>query len=124
MDQIRVGIVDDHVVFRQSLRSILVTYRDLVVIGEADNGLAALEMADEHRPDVILMDLNMPLMDGLQATEIITSKHPRTKVVVLSMHTDDGVRALAREVGASHFLSKDSNLKGIADVIRGVHLER
>ncbi len=121
MDQIRIGIVDDHAVVREGLRCILQSQSRMLIVAEAENGLAALEMVDQHRPDVILMDINMPVMDGLEATRIITAKHPQTKVVVLSMHTDDGIRVQAQEAGASHFLSKDCNPQAIADVIRNVH---
>ena len=113
MPQIRVAIFDDHAVFRKVLRIILEKQHDLTLVAEADNGLTAVEMVDEHRPDVVLMDINMPVVNGLDATGIITSKYPRTRVVILSMHSDDGVRVRAKEVGASHFLSKDCQPKGL-----------
>src|SRR5512138_1021805 len=110
---VRVAVVDDHAVFRQCIRHLIGQAPDLALIAEAENGLAAVEIVDAHRPDVVLMDLNMPIMDGFEATRIITAKYPRTRVVVLSMHSDDGIRVRALESGACHFLSKDCRPAGI-----------
>jgi two-component system response regulator DegU len=117
---VRVAIIDDHAVFRQCIRRLIERAADLAVVAEAENGLAAIDVVDTHRPDVVLMDLNMPLMDGFEATRVITAKHPRTRVVALSMHSDDGIRVRAFESGACHFLSKDCRPAGILTVIRNV----
>lgn len=117
---VRVAIVDDHAVFRQCIRRLIGQAPDLALVAEAENGIAAVEMVDAHRPDVVLMDLNMPIMDGFEATRIITAKYPRTRVVVLSMHSDDGIRVHAIESGACHFLTKDCRPSGILTVIRNV----
>ena len=119
MKPIRVAIVDDHAVVRQGVACILRTEKDLEVVAEAENGLLTVEMVDRLLPDVVLMDLNMPVLDGFKATEIITEKHRRIKVIVLSMHNDDSIRARALKAGACHFLSKDCQPQGIVAAIRG-----
>ncbi len=118
MNKIRIAIVDDHAVLRNGVACILRNQPDLAVVAEAENGLIAIEMVDRLLPDVVLMDLNMPVMDGYAATKIIKAKHPQVKVIVLSMHNDDGVRARALEAGACHFLSKDCTPAGIVAAIR------
>ncbi len=88
---IRVAVVDDHAFVRRGILSVLRAEADLSVVAEAENGLSAIEMVDHLLPDVVLMDLNMPGMDGFRATEIITAKHPGVKVIVLSFHNEDGI---------------------------------
>jgi two-component system response regulator DegU len=117
---IKVAIVDDHEVFRKCIRVIIEREPDFALVAEADNGLSALEMVNEHRPSVVLMDLNMPVMDGFSATSIIKSRFPQIRVMVLSMHSDEGIRVRAMEAGASHFLSKDCNPSGIVNLIRSL----
>jgi len=115
---IRIAIVDDHADFRKALRSQLERDKTLDVIGEADNGLDAITLVKDFRPEVVLMDLNLPVADGFDATSVITEEYPATKVIVLSMHTLDDVRERALEAGASNFLSKDCSPKGIVTAIR------
>ncbi len=113
MRRILIAIADDHLFFRETLRRLLVIDPELYLVGEAGNGLEAVDVVDTYRPDVILMDINMPIMDGFEATKIITSKYPSTKVIILSFHSDDGFRVRAQESGACHFLSKDSSPSSI-----------
>ena len=117
-NQIRVAIVDDHEIFRRILRVVLEGQRGIDVIAEAENGLAAIEMVENYRPDVVILDIQMPFMNGVEATKIIKSKFPATRIIVLSTYTDDGVRVLALEAGASHCLSKEFNPSGLISVIR------
>lgn len=116
---IRVGIVDDNELVRGTLRSILDCSPNLQVVGEAENGSAGLSLVEVMRPDVVLMDISMPDMDGIEATRIISSKFPETKVVVLTMHNDQTSGDTALQAGACRFLTKDCGrdniLKAITD---------
>ena len=118
MTPIRVGIVDDNALFRKVLRSILEREHDLTVVAEADNGLDVLGMMERFRPDVVLVDLNMPVVDGFDAISIITEDYPTTKVITLSIHTLDEVKERAMEAGACHFLTKDCHPEEIITAIR------
>ncbi|MEZ4767397.1 MAG: response regulator transcription factor [Caldilineales bacterium] len=118
MDRIRVLIVDDHAVVRQGLRSYLELKDDIEVAGEAATGAQALAMLAASRPDVALMDLVMPEMDGVQATRRILAAWPDVKVIVLSSFTDDERIFAALEAGATGYLLKDVKPAELADAIR------
>ncbi|GAB4575425.1 MAG: hypothetical protein Kow0077_26880 [Anaerolineae bacterium] len=85
--QIRVLIVDDRRSSRDGLRALLATTPEIHVVGEAGNGAEAVALAEQYQPDVILMDINMPVMDGLEATRQIKQRHPEIRVVLLTMYT-------------------------------------
>ena len=102
----RILIADDHALFRESLRSLL-TARDLDVVGEASNGREAVEKAWEHKPDVVLMDLAMPEVDGLAATKHLAAELPDIKVVILTASDDDESLFEAIKAGAKGYLLKD-----------------
>ncbi|HZT90416.1 MAG TPA: response regulator transcription factor [Gaiellaceae bacterium] len=106
-DRVRVVIADDQRLFAEALEAILSTDGRLTVVGRATDGREALELAREHRPDVVLMDISMPLMDGIDATKAIREELPETRVIVLtgSAATDDVSRA--RSAGASSYVTKD-----------------
>jgi len=115
---IRILICDDHPEFRQGLRALLETTADLEVVGEAADGDAALRAAATLQPDVILMDLNMPGLNGVEATRRVVSSSPHIGVVVLSMvHDDDSVFA-AMQAGARGYLLKGARK---SDIVRAVH---
>jgi two-component system response regulator DegU len=118
---IRVLVVDDSAVFRNCLRNLLQNQTDITVVAEAENGLAAIASVEEYRPDIVLMDISMPIMGGIKATHMITSKHPQSRVIMLSMHSDDSVRTAAREAGATRFFMKDGQSKGLIEVIRSTY---
>ena len=105
---IRVLIVDDHAVVRQGLRMFLGLDQELAVVGEAGNGLEAIEKATELRPDVVLMDLLMPEMDGITATEVIRKALPDTEVIALTSVLEDKLVYDAIRVGAMGYLLKDT----------------
>jgi DNA-binding NarL/FixJ family response regulator len=104
---IRILIADDHHVVRRGLVFFLKTQKDLEIIGEAENGRKAVEMAKELKPDIILMDLAMPEMDGIQATKIIKEEEPSIKIMILTSFSDQDHVIPALEAGASGFQLKD-----------------
>jgi DNA-binding NarL/FixJ family response regulator len=104
---IQVAIVDDSAAVRMSLRSMLKLDPRLTLVAEAENGSAAIAMVEEHRPDVVLMDITMPVLDGIEATRIITSKFPGIRVIVLTAQSAGSITAdMALKAGASHLLTK------------------
>ena len=104
---IRIVIVDDSQVYRQTICRILQKKSNLQIVAEAENGLAAIQAVETHRPGIVLMDINMPVLNGFDATRIITTEFPDTKVIVLTMHTDEAFSDRAHKAGACHFLAKD-----------------
>jgi signal transduction histidine kinase len=105
---IRVLLVDDHAMVRQGLRSVLEGYHDLQVVGEAQDGMEAVELARVLQPDVVVMDVNMPRLDGIQATSKVKHLHPATVVIGLSVNGARQVEEAMHEAGASAFLTKES----------------
>ena len=106
-DRVRVIIVDDQRLFAEALEAMLSTDGRIAVVGRADNGQGGLELAREHEPDVVLMDIAMPVMDGIEATRAIRDEVPATRVIVLtgSAATTDVSRA--RSAGAAGYVTKD-----------------
>lgn len=116
--KIRVLVVDDHKLVRQELVRLFVKHKGIEVVGEAIDGTAALEQVAILQPDVVLMDVNMPEMGGIEATRHITDKHPQVRVIGLSMHTAPEVADEMRRAGAVEFLSKDGPT---ATLITAIH---
>lgn len=120
MEPIRVLIVDDHALFRQGLARILEMEEDIVVVGEAANGREALERAAELRPHVVLMDINMPVVNGLEATRRLHRKLPHVGIIGLTIHDDEEyLRELIKE-GAQGYLLKDTEPVRVVEAIRRV----
>ena len=120
-DRIRVVVADDHVIVREGLRHVLTATPEFEVVGEAADGEEALELVGRLRPDVILMDLSMPKLNGLETTVAIRRKHPATRVLILSVHDHpeyvlEGVRA-----GAQGYLKKDTTPEDLREALRTVH---
>jgi DNA-binding NarL/FixJ family response regulator len=115
---IRVLLVDDQDLYREGLRTLLSVQPDLEVVGEASNGELALQMAAELRPDVVLMDLRMPVMDGAAATRRLLAEQPECRVIVLSTFDDAESRAEGLGAGAAAYLLKDTTLEALVDAIR------
>jgi CheY-like chemotaxis protein len=105
-DRIRVVIADDHRIFRQGFRALLRAEASIDVVGEAADGDEAVELARRLRPDVIVMDVSMPKMSGIEATRQIAAELPGVRVVGLSMHEDEEIAAAMREAGAVDFVTK------------------
>ena len=123
MGKIRVLIVDDHAVVRDGIRSVLALQRDMQVVGEAVNGKEALEKTMELIPDVVVMDIVMPEMNGLEAAKAINEKHTSAKVLMLTQYDDQENVLASRKVGAVGFIPKAAAssrlLTGIRSVARG-----
>lgn len=117
---IKVVLVDDQPVMRQAVSSWLGIEPDLRVVGEAEDGEAALQLIADLQPDVVLMDLDMPAMDGIAATAAARARSPGSAIVILSMHDDTTIQARALTAGAAAFVSKHQALDELVDVIRRV----
>jgi class 3 adenylate cyclase len=118
---IRVMLVDDHLVVRRGLRGFLELLRDIEVVGEAEDGAEAIALADRLRPDVILMDLLMPVMDGLTAIAEIKKAQPEVEIVAVTSFIEEEKVVAALEAGASGYLLKDAEPDEVANAIRKAH---
>ncbi len=118
---IRLLITDDHGIVRKGLTVLLATEKDIKVVGEAKDGLEAVEKAGSLKPDVVLMDLVMPKMDGIEATRKITESHPQVKVLVLTSFAADDKVFPAVKAGALGYLLKDSSPEELLEAIHRVH---
>jgi len=117
---IRVLVVDDHAILREGIRSLLERADDITVVGEAANGVAALAQVDALRPDIVLMDLAMPEMDGLEATRRLRQLHPTVKVLILTQHDNQEYIAPALQAGAAGYVLKRSGGREVITAIRQV----
>jgi len=121
MTKIRVLVTDDHAIVRDGICALLALTGDIEAVGEATNGREALEMVRKVAPDVVLMDIAMPLMDGLEATRRIHKEFPQTKVVVLTQYEDREYVLPVIEAGASGFVSKTAASSELTSAIRSVY---
>src|SRR5580698_7253606 len=121
MKQITVLLADDHMIVREGFRKMLDLEDDLEVVGEAQDGRQAVAMAKKLRPDVVLMDIAMPLLNGLEATRQVLKAVPGTKVVILSAHSDDAYVSNATESGAMGYLLKQTSAHDVYQAIKEVH---
>jgi DNA-binding NarL/FixJ family response regulator len=120
MKTIKTILADDHTIVREGLRALLNADKTIEVIGEAHNGREAVEMTEALRPDVVVMDIAMPLLNGLEATRQILAKHPAMKVLILSAHSDDAYIDRVIAVGAVAFLIKQTSAQILAKAIHEV----
>src|SRR5438046_5585428 len=118
MRKISVLLVDDHTVVRQGLRALLSAEEDMEVRGEAENGRQAVMLAKKLLPDVVVMDIAMPLLNGLEATRQILKIMPETKVLILSAHSDDEYIDRVIALGAAGYLIKQSSAEFLSKAIR------
>ena len=119
--RIRVLLVDDHAMVRRGLRGFLELQDDIEIVGEAGNGREGVEAVGRIRPDVVLMDLLMPELDGIAATEAIKARYPDVEVVALTSFVEEARVTAALEAGASGFILKDADADDVADAIRSAH---
>ncbi len=120
MAKIKVLLTDDHALFRQGIRTLLAAEPDMEVVGESANGLDAVALAQQVRPDVVLMDIGMPGMSSFEATRQIRKDRPDTKVVFLSMYDDDDYLAECVDMGAHGYILKDSPADQLVTAVREV----
>jgi len=121
---IHIAIVDDHTIFREGLRLLMTTISDIDVIGEAQNGIEFLELMEKQIPDVVLMDINMPKMDGIDATRAAIEKYPEINILILSMYGDEIYLEKAMEAGVKGFIKKNANIEEMENAIRTIHQGR
>jgi two-component system, NarL family, response regulator NreC len=108
MARIRILLADDHTVVRQGLRKVLEEQPDWEVVAEAGDGREAVRLCEQHKPDIAILDVAMPLLNGIEATRQITRRMPNTRVLVLSMHADEAYVTQILQAGATGYLLKDS----------------
>ena len=117
MDPVRIVLADDHEMFRQGVRALLRAEGDFQVVGEAGDGLSALGMVESLKPDVLVADMSMPGLGGLELTHQALRRSPRTRVVILTMHSAEPFVLEALEQGASAYVLKDG---GVAELVRAI----
>jgi DNA-binding NarL/FixJ family response regulator len=118
---IRVLVVDDHAILRDGIRSILDSQEDIVVIGEAENGLQAIDSIKSDPPDIVLMDISMPGMNGLEATRLIRGNFPQVKVLILTQHDNHEYIGPALQAGAAGYVLKRSGRREMLNALRQVY---
>ena len=118
--KLRILLADDHTVIRRGLRLVLERQPGFQVIGEAADGRETVALAEEHKPDVIVLDLSMPNLSGIEAARQICSKLPQTAIVTLSMHSDEGYVLRALKAGVRGYLLKDSGEDDLINAIKAV----
>jgi two-component system, NarL family, response regulator NreC len=120
MKKLRILLADDHIVMRTGLRALLERQPDLEVVGECENGRETVQLSASLRPDVVVMDVGMPLLNGIEATKSIVTQRPATAVVILSMHADESYVMRALNAGARGYLLKDSAAADLLGAIQAV----
>lgn len=119
--KIKLIIADDHCLFRQGLNSLMIEYPEIQIIDEVANGVQLMEALKKHKPDIILLDIKMPEMDGVEATKLIKQQYPDVGIIILTMHHENEFLVHMVELGVNGFLPKDSNFEEIIDAIYSVH---
>jgi len=124
MNVIHVLLADDHAVVRKGLRFLLEKDPDLKVVGEAKDGREVVQLAEEFRPDVVIMDIGMPLLNGIDATAQIVKQNPKIGVIILSIHSDESYLVRALTAGAKGYLLKESAETDLVRAVQAVAKER
>jgi DNA-binding NarL/FixJ family response regulator len=115
----RILLVDDHELFREGLAGLINAQPDMAVVGQAGDGLEALTLARDLQPDLIVMDINMPICDGLEATRLIRADLPETRIIILTVHDEDEKLFEAIKAGANGYMLKDTNSAEFLQGVRG-----
>ena len=119
-DVIRVAIADDHILFRAGVKTALTMHKDIRMVAEADNGMQLLNLLKHITPDVILLDIQMPIMDGITTLPEIKKLYPEVKVIMLTMHNDHSMISRLMELGANAYLTKNSDSEVIYEAVKTV----
>ncbi|MGD6831726.1 response regulator transcription factor [Bacillus haimaensis] len=120
MDTTKIVIIDDHQLFREGVKRILDFEANFHVVAEGDDGIEALDLMEKHNPDVIIMDINMPKMNGVDATKQLVEANPEAKVIVLSIHDDENYVTHALQTGARGYLLKEMDADALVDAVKVV----
>ena len=115
---IHIVIVDDNPYYRETVRNIIEKQQNLKVVGEAGDGVYALQAIEKHRPDIVLMDITLPYLDGIEATRKIMAKFPNIKVIMLTMHANPAFSDHALQAGACQYLAKDCSKQELLQAIK------
>tara|TARA_R110002111_G_scaffold108409_9_gene167087 strand:+ start:4548 stop:5117 length:570 start_codon:yes stop_codon:yes gene_type:complete len=121
MEKIKVVLADDHVVVRSGIKNLLENEGDIIVVGEASNGIEALEIVEKLKPDMLIIDIRMPEMNGLDATKELKNIGTTIKILILSMHDDEDYILQSIECGASGYLLKDTSKEEFLKAIKTIH---
>jgi NarL family two-component system response regulator LiaR len=121
MSPIKIILADDHTMFREGLRAIINGESDMAVVGEARDGFEVLEKVNELTPDVVLMDINMPRLDGIKATRHLSAQHPQARVIILTMYGQDQYVFESIRAGAWSYILKDAPARRLIETIRAVY---
>jgi len=121
LDRIRILLADDHAILRDGIRALFQDEPDMLVVGEAEDGHTALRLITELKPDVVVLDIGMPLLNGLDATRQIKRDHPRTRVLILTMHENEEYVRQVLASGAMGYILKDAAARELIDAIRAVY---
>lgn len=124
LPDIKIVIADDHEIFRDGLKLMLSKYPEIIILGEAENGRELVQLVTQLNPDVILTDIKMPLVDGIEATKKITASHPHIGIIGLSMFDEDELIIDMLEAGAKGYLLKNSDKHEIIEAIRTVYMHQ
>lgn len=116
----KIAIIDDHQLFREGVKRILEFERTFEVVAEGDDGSDALRIVEEHKPDVVIMDINMPHLNGVEATRELVEEFPETKVIILSIHDDENYVTHALQTGAQGYLLKEMDADALIEAVRVV----
>jgi DNA-binding NarL/FixJ family response regulator len=121
MEKIRIILAEDHKVVRESIRDLLAKEEDLQIVGEAGDGLQAVELVNKLKPDVIVLDVNMPRLNGIEATKRIKAEQPQVKILILTAYDYDQYIFALLEAGAAGYMLKDISSRELINAIRAVH---
>ncbi|NHM29976.1 response regulator [Neobacillus terrae] len=116
----KIVIIDDHQLFREGVKRILEFEKSFQVVAEGDDGSQALDLIEEHQPDVVIMDINMPQINGVEATGMITEKYQDAKVIILSIHDDENYVMHALQTGARGYLLKEMDADALIEAVKVV----
>ncbi|WP_062354102.1 response regulator [Bacillus kwashiorkori] len=120
MKKTKILIIDDHQLYREGIKKILEFESSLEVVGEGKDGDEAVELVKSLKPDVVIMDINMPHMNGVEATRELVQKYPKTKIIILSIHDDETYVSHALQTGASGYLLKEMDVESLIEAVKVV----